>query len=82
MLHKEDVRCLSYTYHHKEISMLCISYVVITMRRVPEECTEAALELYRLCVHHNHEDRPTSLKLVDELRRIQPDEFAIPDQIL
>jgi hypothetical protein len=54
----------------------------MTLHRVPEECPKAAFELYLRCVEQKPEDRPTSVKLVDELRRIQPDEFTNPDQIL
>jgi hypothetical protein len=54
----------------------------MNMNRVPEECSEAALKLYLRCVDQKPENRPTSVELVDELRRIQPDEFTNPDQIL
>jgi hypothetical protein len=56
--------------------------MIIIMRRVPEDCTDPALQLYLSCVTHNPEDRPTSLQLVEALRSIQPDEFKNPEEIL
>jgi hypothetical protein len=62
--------------------LLRLTDLTMCMHRVPEECTEEARKLYLWCVDQTPGDRPTSVEVVNELRRIQPHEFTNPEQIL